>query len=56
MTAGLTLDAGALIALERRRARVMQLVLRATERRLPTTSLPVLVEWRGRSDLRVLAV
>jgi hypothetical protein len=54
VTAGLTLDAGALIALERRRARVMQLVLRATERRLPTTvPAPVLVEWwRGRSDLR----
>jgi hypothetical protein len=32
----------------------MQIVLRATERRLPTTvPAPVLVEWwRGRSDLR----
>lgn len=54
MTAGLTLDAGALIALERSRARVTQLLRRATERQLPTTvPAAVLVEWwRGRSELR----
>jgi predicted nucleic acid-binding protein len=51
---GLTLDTGALIALERRRARVMRLVRAATERRQPTT-VPVvaLTEWwRGRTDVR----
>lgn len=54
MTAGLTLDAGALIALERRRARATELLRRATERQLPTTvPSAVIVEWwRGRTDVR----
>ncbi len=54
MSNGLTLDTGALIALERRRARVTRLVRRAVEDWLPTTvPVAVIAEWwRGRSDAR----
>lgn len=51
---GLTLDAGALIALERRHGRVTQLLRRAAERRAPTTVPVVAITewWRGRTDWR----
>lgn len=51
---GLTLDAGALIAIERRKQRGMHL-LELVERRLAVlcTPVPVVTEWwRGRSDVR----
>jgi predicted nucleic acid-binding protein len=51
---GLTLDTGALMALERRHARVTRLIRRAVQDRLPTT-VPVAAIagwWRGRSDVR----
>lgn len=51
---GFTLDAGALVALERRGDRVQRLLRRAAERQLPVT-VPVAVVaewWRGRTDLR----
>lgn len=54
MSVGLTLDTGALIALERRRARVTRFLRGATDRQQPTT-VPVVVLtewWRGRTDLR----
>lgn len=51
---GITLDTGALIALERRRSRVLQLMRAAALRKMPVT-VPVaaIVEWwRGRTDVR----
>ena len=55
MSTGITLDTGALIALERRRDRVLRLLRAAAERRLAVT-VPVVVVaewWRGRTDARV---
>lgn len=54
MSAGVTLDAGALIALERRRTRVLRLLRTAAERRMPVTvPVAVIAEWwRGRTDVR----
>ncbi|MDQ3035151.1 MAG: PIN domain nuclease [Myxococcota bacterium] len=51
---GLTLDAGALIALERRRARVLQLLRAAAMRKMPVTvPVAIIAEWwRGRTDAR----
>jgi predicted nucleic acid-binding protein len=54
--AGLTLDTGALIALERRRHRMRKVIDVATRDALSIT-VPVVVMaewWRGRSDLRDL--
>jgi predicted nucleic acid-binding protein len=56
--AGLTLDTGALIALERRRQRMRKVIDVATRDAMPIT-VPVIVLaewWRGRSDLRDLIV
>ncbi len=52
--AGLTFDTGALIALERRRARMSQIFAAATrDSRRITVPVAVLAEWwRGRTDLR----
>lgn len=54
MTTGLTLDTGMLIALERRRRRAEEFLLRAREQRIvPVVPADVIVEWwRGRSDRR----
>lgn len=54
MTSGVTLDTGALIALERRHARVLRLLRGAEAQRLPVTvPAPVIAEWwRGRTDRR----
>jgi predicted nucleic acid-binding protein len=54
--AGLTLDTGALLALERRRQRMRKVIDVATRDGLPiTVPVVVLAEWwRGRSDLRDL--
>lgn len=54
MNHGITLDAGALIALERRRARVLQLLRAAFVRKMPVTvPVAVITEWwRGRTDAR----
>jgi predicted nucleic acid-binding protein len=54
MARGLTLDTGALIALEARRQRIRQrLKLANDERRLITVPAAVVTEWwRGRTDLR----
>jgi predicted nucleic acid-binding protein len=51
---GITLDTGALIALERRRQRMAQIYRIAVEEGLPVTvPAPVLAEWwRGRTDTR----
>lgn len=51
---GLTFDTGALVALERRRQRMRELVERAVTRGLPiTVPAGVVAEWwRGRTDLR----
>jgi predicted nucleic acid-binding protein len=51
---GITLDTGALIALERRRQRMAQIYRIAVEEGLPVTvPAPVLAEWwRGRTDAR----
>lgn len=51
---GFTLDAGALVSLERRHARIEKLLRRAVERQLPTTvPAAALAEWwRGRTDHR----
>jgi predicted nucleic acid-binding protein len=54
MSEGVTLDTGALIALERRRDRVLRLLRAARESALPVT-VPVAVVaewWRGRTDAR----
>jgi predicted nucleic acid-binding protein len=54
MSEGITLDTGALVALERRRDRVLRLLRAARERAMPVT-VPVAVVaewWRGRTDLR----
>ena len=54
MSAGVTLDTGALIALERRHDRVLRLLRGAQARYLPVT-VPVAVVaewWRGRTDRR----
>ena len=55
MSAGITLDTGALIAIERRRDRVLRLLRAAAERRMPVTVPAVVVAewWRGRTDRRV---
>ena len=51
---GITFDTGALVALERRRQRMRELVERAMTRGLPiTVPADVVAEWwRGRTDLR----
>lgn len=51
---GITFDTGALVALERRRQRMRELVERAATRGLPiTVPADVVAEWwRGRTDLR----
>jgi predicted nucleic acid-binding protein len=51
---GLTLDTGALIALERRRQRAKELIARAREHQLAVTVPADVVGewWRGRTDLR----
>lgn len=51
---GLTLDAGALIALERRRSRVLRIVRAAyDDRRIVTAPAVAVAEWwRGRTDTR----
>jgi predicted nucleic acid-binding protein len=51
---GITLDAGALIALERRRQRMKEIVERALAKDQPlTVPADVVAEWwRGRTDLR----
>jgi predicted nucleic acid-binding protein len=54
MSEGVTLDTGALVALERRRDRVLRLLRGARERGLAVT-VPVAVVaewWRGRTDVR----
>jgi predicted nucleic acid-binding protein len=54
MSEGITLDTGALVALERRRDRILKLLRAARERSMPVT-MPVaaIAEWwRGRTDLR----
>ncbi len=52
MIAGLTLDTGALIALERRRQRMSRAYAAAVVDRLPVTVPAVVIAewWRGRSD------
>lgn len=54
--AGLTLDTGALIALERRRQRMSRAYAAAVADRLPVTVPAVVIAewWRGRSDAREL--
>lgn len=54
MTTGLTFDTGMLVALERRRRRAEEFLLRAREQRIvPVVPADVVVEWwRGRSDRR----
>jgi len=56
MIAAITLDTGALIALERRHARMVSLLrfARAEGRRITAPSAVVAEWWRGRSDLREL--
>lgn len=56
MIAGLTLDTGALIALERRRQRMSRAYAAAVADRLPVTVPAVVIAewWRGRSDARTL--
>jgi predicted nucleic acid-binding protein len=52
MSEGITLDTGALVALERRRDRVLRLLRAAQERAMPVTvPVAVIAEWwRGRTD------
>jgi len=54
VTTGLTFDTGMLVALERRRRRAEEFLLRARERRIvPVVPADVIVEWwRGHSDRR----
>lgn len=54
MSEGLTLDTGALVALERRRDRVLRLLRAAQQRGQPVTVPAAVVAewWRGRSDRR----
>jgi predicted nucleic acid-binding protein len=54
LSAGVTLDTGALIALERRHARALRLLRGAQVRQLPVTvPVAVIAEWwRGRTDRR----
>lgn len=54
MSTGLTLDTGALIAIERRRLRALRFLRLAHERRWSVTvpSAVVAEWWRGRTDLR----
>lgn len=54
MATGLTFDTGMLIALERRRRRAEEFLLRAREQRIvPVVPADVVVEWwRGRTDRR----
>ena len=56
MIAGLTLDTGALIALERRRQRMSRAYAAAVADRLPVTVPAVVIAewWRGRSAAREL--
>ncbi len=54
MSTGVTLDTGALVALERRKDRVLRL-LRAAQTRGQPVTVPVAVVaewWRGRTDVR----
>ena len=54
MATGLTFDTGMLIALERRRRRAEEFLLRAREQRIvPVVPADVVLEWwRGRTDRR----
>jgi predicted nucleic acid-binding protein len=54
MSEGVTLDTGALVALERRRDRVLRLLRAARERAMPVTVPAAVVAewWRGRTDAR----
>jgi predicted nucleic acid-binding protein len=54
VSSGITLDTGALIALERRKERALRLLRAANERLQPiTVPAAVIAEWwRGRSDVR----
>lgn len=54
MTVGLTLDTGALVALERRHDRALRLLRAAVaRRRRVTVPVAVIAEWwRGRTDIR----
>lgn len=56
MIAGLTLDTGALIALERRRQRMSRAYTAAVAERLPVTVPAIVIAewWRGRSAVREL--
>lgn len=59
MNVALTFDTGALIALERRKQRMIDVVVRARQLRLPVMvpSVAIAEWWRGRTDarLRILA-
>lgn len=54
MSVGITLDTGALVALERRRDRMLRLLRAAKDNRLPVTVPTAVVAewWRGRTDTR----
>jgi predicted nucleic acid-binding protein len=56
MTAGVTLDTGALIALERRRQRMARVYAAAVADGMPVTVPAVVIAewWRGRSDARAI--
>ena len=58
MTAGLTLDTGALIALERRRQRMARIYAVAVADRLPVTVPAVVIAewWRGRTEARAIVL
>jgi hypothetical protein len=54
VSAGLTFDTGALIALERRRQRIAQVYATAVADHIPITVPAIVIAewWRGRSDVR----
>lgn len=54
MSASLTFDTGALVALERRKQRMTDVFVRARQERLPVIVPAVAVAewWRGRTDIR----
>jgi predicted nucleic acid-binding protein len=58
VTAGLTLDTGALIALERRRQRMARIYAVAVADRLPVTVPAVVIAewWRGRTEARAIVL
>lgn len=55
MKASLTFDTGALVALERRKQRMTDVLVRARQERLPimVPSVAVAEWWRGRTDVRL---